>query len=750
MADRTWTGRLLLRGEDRGISKSAQKVETAIGGVTAKLKQFGALAAAAGAVAVFAGSIVKIKAFEKSISDLAAITGAAGKDLEFLTEASKEIGRTTTLTASQAAEAFKLIASAKPDLLDNVQALDETTRAAVTLAEAAGIGLPEAATALGESLNQFGEGADSAAKFINILAAGAKFGSSEINQTSEALKNAGTVAKLAGLSFEETNAAIQALAAAGVKGSEAGSRLRSVLVKLQVQANDQFNPAVVGINEALDNLADANLSVSEKVELFGEKQIATADILIEQRDVLDKVEEQVTNTSEAYEQASKRTDNLDGDIKRLQSAFEAFQLNIGNGMLPVLRDAIQAFTDIFNAITAVSGSEGINKADEQFSLFNVTLKTLAVSSNVLINIFDAIADVLGFVGRAIVAAFEGDFELIGLGFEELKRDLEGEFIDIGDFAANTFNPDLAAEVKANMDAFFKEPVLKVIDDTNATIKEKTLTAGEELALAQAVIQAAKERKDFEDRENLLERIREANRTEMEILVENDALKIAELELLLQETLLTEEQFREKFLAADEIFQAARRAIEQKGLNASEKFSALSATNKTKFVLSEAARLTQGVAQSNKTLFKVNKIAALANAIINTAQGVTRSLAEYPAPINIAMAAITAAAGLAQIQAIRSTQFSGGGGGTTPSAAGSAPTINDRPVGGAGGIPLDTLLAGQGGPGGVAQRIDINIDGLQEGGLISADDTRKLIMSINDQLGDGVNLNVGPDGTGTGS
>lgn len=749
MADRTWTGRLLLRGEDRGISKSAQKVETAIGGVTSQLKRFGALAAVAGVGATFIGSIGKIKEFEKSISDLAAITGAAGKDLDRLTEASKEIGRTTTLTASQAAEAFKLIASAKPDLLDNVVALEETTRAAVTLAEAAGLELPDAARALGESLNQFGEGADSAAKFINILAAGAKFGSSEINQTAEALVNAGTVAKLAGLSFEETNAAIQALAAAGIKGSDAGTKLRSVLIKLQVQAEDKFNPAVVGLSQALENLGEANLSITDKVAIFGERSVATADVLISQLDVLNRVTEQVTGTSEAYDQASKRTDNLDGDVKRLSSAFEAFQLNLGNGMLPVLRNTIQAFTDILNAITAVSGSEGIQKADESFSVFTATLKTLAVSGNVLINIFDSIADVLGFVGRAIVAAFEGDFELIAIGFEELKSDLESEFIDIGEFAANTFNPDLAAEVKANTEAFFKQPILDTIDNTNAAVQAKVLTAGEELAAKQAEIQAAKERKDFEDRENLLERIRESNRSELEILVENDALKIAELELLLSEQLLTEAEFREKFLAADEVFQAARRAIEQKGLTASEKFSALSAGNKTKFALAEAARLTQGVAQSNKTLFKVNKIAALANAVINTAQGVTRSLAEYPAPINIAMAAITAAAGLAQIQAIRSTQFTGGGGGTTPSAAGSAPTINDRPVAGVTGLPLDTLLAGQGG-GGVAQRIDINIDGLSEGGLISADDTRKIIMSINDQLGDGVNLNVDTDGSGTGS
>jgi len=748
--DRTWTGRLLLRGEDRGISKSAQKVETAVGGVVKTLAKFGAVAAAAGVAATIFGSVGKIKEFEKSISDLAAITGAAGADLDKLTEASKEIGRTTTLSASQAAEAFKLIASAKPDLLDNVVALEATTRAAVTLAEAAGLDLPTAASALGESLNQFGEGADSAAKFINILAAGAKFGASEINETSAALVNAGTVAKLAGLSFEDTNAAIQGLAAAGLKGSLAGSRLRSVLTRLQIQANDDFNPTMNSMNDVLDNLAKANLSVTEKVKIFGIESVATIDILVAQRETIRGVTEDITGTSEAYDQAAKRTDNLDGDIKRLTSAFEAFQINLGNGMLPMLRNVIQAFSDVLNAITAVSGSEGIAKADEQFSIFEATLKTLVVSGNVVINIFDAIADVLGFVGKAIVAAFQGDFDLIGIGFDELKTNLENEFIDIGNFAANTFNPELAAEVKANTEAFYQQPILDVVDQTNAAVEIAVLTAGQELAAKQAEAAATKARKDFEDRERLLETIRESHRSELEILEERNVLEIAELELLLENKLLTEDEFRTKFLDSDEEFWAARLAITQKGLSKLEQFEQLSATNKTKFVLSEAIKITQGVAQSNKTLFKINKISAIANAVINTAQGVTRTLADYPFPINVALAALTAAAGFAQIQAIRSTQFSGGGGGTTPSAAGSVPVINNNPVGGAGGVPLDTLLASQGGAGGPAQRIDINIDGLNEGGLITADDTRKLIASINDQLGDGVNLNVDPDGSGTGS
>jgi TP901 family phage tail tape measure protein len=739
MAERTWTGRLLLRGEERGISKSANKAGRAIGGLTRQLKTFGTLAAVTGGVALFAGSAQKIRQFEKSISDLSAITGAAGADLDKLTEASKRIGQTTTLSASQAAEAFKLIASAKPDLLENVDALTATTEAAVTLAEAAGLDLPTAASALGESLNQFGEGAESAGKFINILAAGAKFGSSEISQTSEALINAGTVAKLAGLSFEETNAAIQAMAAAGIKGSDAGTKLRSVLIKLQVQANDEFNPAVVGINEALQNLGDANLSVTEKVAIFGERSVATADILIDQLDVLNRVEEQVTGTSEAYDQAAKRVDNLDGDIKRLTSAFEAFQLNMANGTLPILRTTIQGFTDIFNAIAATTGSEGINKATNQFNLFTAALKTTFVAGNVLVNVFDAIADVLGFVGRAIVAAFEGDFELISLGFEELKSDLNQEFIDIGDFAANTFNPELAAEVKANTEAFFRDPVVTVIDETNAIIKEKTLTAGEELASAEAAAAELRSRKKFEDFERLLERVRESNRTELEILQENNALKIAELQLLEDNTILTESEASEKRLVALEEFEAARLKITMQGASQLQKFEALTAQNKTKFILSEAVKLTQGVAQNSKTMFRINKVAAIANAVINTGQAITKTMAAYPFPINVALGALTAAAGFAQIQAIKSAQFSGGGTGTTPSAAGSVPVLNNQPAGGANEVPLDALLAGQGG--GANQRIDINIDGLNEAGLLPADATRNLIASINESLGDGVNLNV---------
>lgn len=744
MADRTWTGRLLLKGEDRGISKSAQKVETAVGGVANKLKQFGALAAIAGGAALFAGSVQKIREFEKSISDLSAITGATGADLDKLADASKRIGQTTTLSAVQASEAFKLMASAQPQLLSNIDALDSTTQAAVTLAEAAGIELPEATAALGNSMNQFGADASEASRFINVLAAGAKFGSSEIGDTTAAMINAGTAAKVAGLTFEETNAAIQGLARGGEKGSIAGSRLRSVLTRLTTQANDDFNPTMNSLDDVLRNLAEANLSASEKVKIFGIEGKTTIDTLLNQRDVIAQVNRDVTGTSEAYDQAAKRTDNLDGDIKRLTSAFEAFQLNLASGGLPVMREIIQAITDIINVVVDLTSDKGIEKADDQFKAFDATLKTLFITGSVIKNFFDTLFDTLVFVGRSIVDALSGNFDLIDDHFAELAEKTKKNGEDIAEVAFRTIQPELAEQMDEAATAL--EPVVREGQQRLEDAKtEVALTAGQERALELAEAEAERERREQEAFEAKLERFRLNNQTELEALKENHELKLAEIQLLQDNFVFLEEEANAKRLAAQEEFEAKRREITMKSATALQKFEMLTATNKTKFALGEAVRLTQGVAQNSKTMFKINKAAAIANAVVNTAQAVTKTMSEYPFPLNIAFAALTAAAGFAQIQAIKSTQFSGGGQGTTPSAAGSTPTLNNNPVGGSPNTPIDGLLAEQGG--GARQRIDINIDGLTEGGIMTADATRLLITSINDQLGDGVNLEVNEQGGG---
>jgi len=298
---------------------------------------------------VLIGAIATHRDFEAAISDLSAITGATGKDLEFLSQRSREFGESTTLSATQAAEAFKLIASAKPDLLESGEALAKVTQEAITLAEASGSTLPEAASTLGSALNQFGADADEAGRFINVLAAGAKFGASEIADTANALRDSGTVAASAGISFEELNAAIQSLSTVSIKGSRAGVGLRNIILKLQKDGKD-LSAEMGGLTGALTRLLKSGIETTEVMELFGLENTTAAKALIENADSLENLTEKLTGTNTAYEQATVKVNNLEGDTKKLDSAWEELQLTVVGSGDP-LRIAVQGTTNVVKVLT---------------------------------------------------------------------------------------------------------------------------------------------------------------------------------------------------------------------------------------------------------------------------------------------------------------------------------------------------------------------------------------------------------------
>lgn len=322
----------------------------------------GPLGLAAAAIAVV-GAIKKVvdvsKVFQKSISELSAITGATGEDLEFLTDQAKLLGRTTTLSASQVATGFKLIASAKPDLLESGEALTEVTKQAITLAEAAGITLPDAAKALAGSLNQFQADADQASRFINVLAAGSKRGAAEIPDLTASLKAAGTVAASANISFEETIANVETLALVNLKAEESGTALRNIILLLQKQGIDKLDPSVVGLTTALENLGKEQLSNTELLKKFGVRNFAAVKALTLRIDKTRELEKAITGTLTAEEQALINTDNLDGKTKALNSAIEGLSLALGKSFLPNLESSTGFLADYINVIT-----DAIEETDE--------------------------------------------------------------------------------------------------------------------------------------------------------------------------------------------------------------------------------------------------------------------------------------------------------------------------------------------------------------------------------------------------
>lgn len=326
-------------------------------------------------VQLFANAIsgaIKInREFEKSISELSAITGATGKDLEFYKEQAAQIGATTTLSSKQAVEAFKLIGSARPELLKAKESLVEVTREAVTLAEASGLTLPEAADALAGALNQLQLPSSKASDVINSLAAGSQAGAAEIPAINEALQKFGSVAKTANVSIEETVGLIETLADRQLKGAEAGTALRNVLLRVSAVETlpKDAKTALAKYNVDLKKVSDTTVPLNERlrefgkiggdlnaiVDVFGKENAVAGQILLNNIGRFEELTAAVTDTTIAYDQQRTATDNLDGDIKAFQSTVEGLVLGVGEKTEGVLRSIVQTATFFVSVIKEIPG-----------------------------------------------------------------------------------------------------------------------------------------------------------------------------------------------------------------------------------------------------------------------------------------------------------------------------------------------------------------------------------------------------------
>ena len=314
------------------------------------------MVAAAALFDVFRRNASLVIGFGQAMSDLSAITGAVGEDLQFYRQQAIALGSETTKTASEVVAAFKLVGSARPELLANREALVAVTKEVILLAEASGLDIPTATRAAVTSLNQFGEASDQAGRFVNVLAAGAKFGAAEIPNVALALKQSGASAANANVSFEETNALIQLLAKGGIQGAEAGTALRQILIRLSTSGNREITPAVVGISTALQNLQAQFNSIEDPValaiaqkELFGDEAVNAALSVLRFSNEINPLVDKLTGTSTALEQARARTDNLRGDLDRLSSAWEGLTLSITEND-GVVRASVQNLTRLLQVM----------------------------------------------------------------------------------------------------------------------------------------------------------------------------------------------------------------------------------------------------------------------------------------------------------------------------------------------------------------------------------------------------------------
>jgi len=367
------------RQNAESFKKTSKQMGSGFDGLKKKAMALGATMLGAFAIQqVVSSAINTLKNFEKELSTLQSITGSTAKEMEFFKQAAKDVGQATKTSATEVVKAFTMIGSAQPELLKNSKALAEVTKQALILSKAAGIDATSAATALTSAMNQFGVSADDAAKFTDIFATSQQKGSSFIAATSEALINSGAAAAAAGLSFETTNAAIQALAKGAIVGARAGTALRGVLSKLSSQTDDSINPSMVGLGKTITELAKRNLTLKDATKLVGEEGATGLLTLIKQRDIYFELDGTLNDTGNAMEQMAINTDNLDGSLDELNNAWEGLMLAFG-GSTGVLKGVTDELTGMVTATTDIieldaTWFEKLAALVDQSGLYRFTLK----------------------------------------------------------------------------------------------------------------------------------------------------------------------------------------------------------------------------------------------------------------------------------------------------------------------------------------------------------------------------------------
>lgn len=386
------------------------------------------LAALVGVGIVINKAATSVLNFEDAILDLSAITGAVGPDLSGLGDSAFKLGKDFDRSGADVLRAFKLVASAKPELLKNLPALKAVTKEVLTLAAASGLELAPASLVTAQALNIFNVGADQAARFVNVLGAGAKLGASEIEQTGQALLKAGPAAFAAGLSFEALNSAIQILAKGGIKAEMAGTGLNAMFIKMQAKGFD-FGTESLGENfEELHKQVSRFNTVRGKTmfltKLVGLENIKTVEGLILRRAELDKMTKSLTGTDIATEQATIRLSSFRTLLARTGTAFEEFSVRLSEvGPLDkILRGLVKDWRLFFESMS-VTELRGINAAlsATAFAVRGISESLQAAIKSM--TAFLALLTKVGDVGAATAAeftlgdkfAFKEEFEKIGLG-----------------------------------------------------------------------------------------------------------------------------------------------------------------------------------------------------------------------------------------------------------------------------------------------------------------------------------------------
>jgi TP901 family phage tail tape measure protein len=428
---------VLLTAKDMA-SKTLAGFGQQLGGMggLAKVATAGLATVAAAGVGLATGLVQSVGAamdFEAAMSAVQAVAGGTDADLKALSDTAIQLGQDTTLSgigATEAAQAMRELAAAGLSVDDIVGG---AALGALRLASAGGIDVARAAEIAAMALANFGLAGSDAAMVADLFASAANSSAISVDDIAEAMKYVGPIASSMGLSIKEVTATIAALGNQGIKGSAAGTALRSMLVNLAspskqaaklikelglefFDANGQMKN-LAGISEEL-KAGMAGLTDQQRAHalstIFGNEAMTAATVLYgEGAAGINKWLSEIQNGATAAQVGAMRNDNLKGSIEALKSSFETAQIVLGTAFLPALKQLADLATGAVNASIPLIKAWGPQLAaalSAGLGALPGLVERAATAVGSLVTAFRALAsgDINGMFGP-ILAAIEAAF-----------------------------------------------------------------------------------------------------------------------------------------------------------------------------------------------------------------------------------------------------------------------------------------------------------------------------------------------------
>src|SRR5699024_697087 len=301
--------------------------------------------------------------FKAGLSEVQALSGATGAELQELETRARELGASTKFSAKEVTEGFKYMSLAGWDVKQSLDGIDGV----LALAAASGEDLGRVSDILTDSISAFGDEAKDASRYADVMAAASSNANTDVSGLGEAFKMVAPVAGALGYSLEDTSVALGLMANAGVKGSAAGTALRSALTnlvkptaqmekemkKLGIEVKD-YNGEMKSLDTLLQDMRKsfANLSEDQKANaaatIFGKEAMSGMLAVLNASDAdFDKLSKAIANSEGvAQEMADTMQNNLQGKLTNLKSALEELAIKIFDALEPALTWLVGAFQEL--------------------------------------------------------------------------------------------------------------------------------------------------------------------------------------------------------------------------------------------------------------------------------------------------------------------------------------------------------------------------------------------------------------------